>query len=141
MNVSGKLCHLLVPTTYMNLSGDAVSAVANFYEIGPENILVAHDELDLAAGCVRLKFSGGHAGHNGLRDIFPKINSPAFYRLRIGIGRPTQGSVADYVLHKPNHDEQTLIDSSITSALNVVPQLLAGQFEAAMKILHTVNEK
>ena len=131
-------CHLLIPTTFMNLSGQAVSAVANFYKIEPKNILIVHDELDLVPGIARLKFGGGHGGHNGLRDIFKALGSQDFYRLRIGIGKPTgHEDVADYVLNKPRKAELDVINSSITDVLALMPDIIAGKIEAAMKMLHT----
>ncbi len=94
------------PNTFMNKSGQAVGVIAGFYKIKPEEILVVHDELELPVGRVKMKFGGGHAGHNGLRDIIARIGSADFYRLRIGIGRPQVGSVADYVLSRPSLEEQ-----------------------------------
>ena len=136
--LDNELCHLLIPTTFMNLSGQAVSAVAHFYKIEPKNMLIVHDELDLAPGTARLKLSGGHGGHNGLRDIFNALDSHDFYRLRIGIGKPTTPmDVADYVLQKPSKAEFELINNSIDRALALMPQIIAGQIDAAMKALHT----
>jgi PTH1 family peptidyl-tRNA hydrolase len=130
--------YLLTPTTFMNLSGAAVQAAMQFYKLTPENILIVHDELDVAVGTARLKFGGGHGGHNGLRDIFEKINTKDFYRLRIGIGRPTgQQPVVDYVLRSPVVDERNLIDSSIDRALKILPEIVRGQMNDAMKQLHT----
>ncbi|PIJ49957.1 aminoacyl-tRNA hydrolase [Erwinia sp. OLTSP20] len=109
---------LLVPTTFMNLSGKAVSAMASFYRIAPEEILVAHDELDLPPGVARLKQGGGHGGHNGLKDIISKLgNNPNFHRLRIGIGHPgDRNKVTGFVLGKPPLSEQKLIDEAIDEA-------------------------
>jgi PTH1 family peptidyl-tRNA hydrolase len=136
--VGEQLCHLLVPTTFMNLSGQSVSATANFYKIAPENILIVHDELDLAPGVVRLKFDGGHGGHNGLRDIFKAVDSKQFYRLRIGIGKPTgTEEVANYVLARPSKVDAELIEQSITNGLDFMPEIIAGKFAAVMKALHT----
>jgi PTH1 family peptidyl-tRNA hydrolase len=138
VNLHGNTCYLLIPTTYMNNSGQSVAACADFYKLLPENILVAHDELDLPVGTTRLKFEGGHGGHNGLRDIFAHLNSPKFYRLRIGIGRPTaHHPVVDYVLHRPTKEEQTLIDQSLLSVEKILPDVLSGNIEHAMKVLHT----
>jgi PTH1 family peptidyl-tRNA hydrolase len=131
---------LLKPSTYMNRSGQAVVALALYYKILPTQMLVAHDELDLPPGTVKLKRGGGHAGHNGLRDIQAKLTTPDFWRLRVGIGHPrtlqlTQ-EVADFVLHPPGREHQQAIDDSIGRALDVVPQLVDGQFERAMLRLH-----
>lgn len=131
-------CHLLIPTTYMNLSGQSVKAVAAYYKIAPENILVAHDEIDLPVGDIRLKFDGGHGGHNGLRDIISHLSSNKFYRLRIGVGHPGESKlVHDYVLHPPKKSEQTLIDNAIQDAERVTPLMLKGELQKAMQELHT----
>jgi PTH1 family peptidyl-tRNA hydrolase len=108
----------------MNKSGQAVGVIAGFYKIKPDEILVVHDELGLLVGQVRMKFGGGHAGHNGLRDIIARIGSADFYRLRIGIGRPQVGSVADYVLSKPSLEEQQDMDCLSESVLAEVNSLL-----------------
>lgn len=132
-------CNLLIPSTYMNLSGKAVCAMATFYKIAPEEILVVHDEIDLAPGIARYKFSGGHGGHNGLRDIISALGSNDFYRLRIGVGRAKPNEdVADYVLKRPSKSEQTIIDEAIFAALRVLPEVVAGDIEKAMKELHTL---
>ena len=129
---------LLIPSTYMNLSGQAVQAFAQFYRIEPEEILVVHDELDLAPGIARLKFDGGHGGHNGLSDIFEKLGSQKFYRIRIGIGKP-QGlqSTVDFVLQNPSAEERDAINTAITRAKNSIPLLLQGECNQAMKELNT----
>lgn len=102
IKLHGQDCHLLIPTTFMNLSGQSVKALSTYYKIGIENILVAHDEIDLPTGDIRLKFDGGHGGHNGLRDIIRHFNTNRFHRLRIGVGRPTHShEVVNYVLHAP----------------------------------------
>jgi PTH1 family peptidyl-tRNA hydrolase len=134
---------LALPQTYMNRSGLAVSALARFYRIAPEEILIAHDELDLKPGAVKLKQGGGSAGHNGLKDIVASLGTPGFWRLRIGIGHPREGElseqeVADYVLHRPRLEEQQAIDEAIVRALAVWPSLEAGDTERAMHELHTV---
>ncbi len=134
---------LALPQTFMNRSGLAVSALARFYRIAPEEILIAHDELDLKPGAVKLKQGGGNAGHNGLKDIVASLGTPAFWRLRIGIGHPREGElseqeVADYVLHRPRLEEQQAIDEAIVRALAVWPSLEAGDTERAMHELHTV---
>lgn len=131
-------CRLLIPTTYMNLSGDAVLAFSKFYNILPEEILIAHDELDLPVGSIRLKLDGGHGGHNGLRDIFAKLGTRQCYRLRIGIGHPGhKDDVTDYVLHKPSLHDKQLITENLNLAADLLPYLLQGEFERAMTILHT----
>jgi len=134
---------LALPQTFMNRSGQAVSALARFYRIAPEEILIAHDELDLKPGAVKLKEGGGSAGHNGLKDIAASLGTPAFWRLRIGIGHPREGAlseqeVADYVLHRPRLEEQQAIDDAIVRALAIWPSLEAGDTERAMHLLHTV---
>ena len=134
---------LALPQTFVNRSGQAVSALARFYRIAPEEILIAHDELDLKPGAVKLKEGGGSAGHNGLKDIAASLGTPAFWRLRIGIGHPREGAlseqeVADYVLHRPRLEEQQAIDEAIVRALAIWPSLEAGDTERAMHLLHTV---
>ena len=130
---------LLIPSTFMNLSGQAVSAVANFYQIPAQKILIVHDELDLQPGTARFKIGGGHGGHNGLRDIVNKLgNNSDFARLRIGIGHPGQANqVSDYVLKKPSPADQRLIADSIQRALEQLPVALDGDWEKAMTALHT----
>jgi peptidyl-tRNA hydrolase, PTH1 family len=134
---------LALPQTFVNRSGQAVSALARFYRIAPEEILIAHDELDLRPGVVKLKQGGGSAGHNGLKDVTASLGTPGFWRLRIGIGHPREGElseqeVADYVLHRPRRDEQSPIDDAIARALALWPLLEAGDLERAMHELHTV---
>lgn len=129
---------LLKPATFMNLSGQAVVALARFYKILPDEILVVHDELDLPPGCARFKQGGGHGGHNGLKDIIARLGSPAFWRLRLGIGHPgDRNEVVNYVLKKPRSEEQGAIDEAIVAALHVLPQALDGDMAGAMKTLHT----
>lgn len=136
--LNGRELWLLQPQTFMNASGRAVAAFAHFYRLAPEEILVVHDELDLLPGIVRLKQGGGHGGHNGLKDIAAHLHTPAFWRLRLGIGHPGEkDAVADYVLHAPSREEAALIDEAIAQSLAVLPQLLAGEFQAAMLKLHT----
>lgn len=129
---------LLKPTTFMNASGRAVGAIAKFYKITPEQILVIHDELDLSPGTTKLKKGGGHGGHNGLKDIAAQLGTPDFWRLRIGIGHPGEKSqVANFVLHAPTRDEQTVIEQNIDQSTTLLPLLLQGKFEEAMLKLHT----
>ena len=137
--VGSRDLRLLIPTTYMNLSGKAVAAMAQFYKIEPESILVAHDELDLPPGTARLKIGGGHGGHNGLRDIIKALgNNKNFSRLRIGIDHPGNAKqVSGYVLRKATAAEQQLIDDSINQALRVLPLVIGGEWNKAMKDLHT----
>ena len=129
---------LLKPTTFMNGSGKAVAALANYYKILPAEILVVHDELDLQAGSVKLKFSGGHGGHNGLKDIHATLGTPDYWRLRLGIGHPgDRNEVINYVLKAPTKLENDALQASIHAACGVVPFLLKGEFESAMLKLHT----
>ncbi len=137
---------IVKPGTFMNLSGRSVSALARFFDIAPEEILVVHDELDLKAGEVKMKFGGGHAGHNGLRDIQAQIASPDFWRLRVGIGHPrdselAQQQVVDYVLKPPAADDRTTIEAAIGRALAAWPDIVAGDMERAMMVLHTRTAK
>lgn len=138
VNIQGQDIRFLVPTTYMNLSGEAVQAMATFYQIKPEEILVAHDELDLNPGVAKLKLGGGHGGHNGLKDIINKLgNNPNFYRLRIGIGHPGDKSkVVSFVLNKPSKPEQDLIDRAIDESVQCTEILVKQGTEAAMNRLH-----
>nr|WP_202961595.1 aminoacyl-tRNA hydrolase [Gilliamella apicola] len=138
INISGHDVRLLVPTTFMNLSGKAVQAMATFYQIKPEEILVAHDELDLNPGIAKLKFGGSHGGHNGLKDIASKLgNNLNFYRLRIGIGHPgDKNKVVGYVLNKPSKPEQELIDKAIDESLRCTDILLSDGIDVAMNKLH-----
>lgn len=133
-------CKLLIPTTFMNLSGQAVKAVATFYKVPPEEILIIHDELDFAAGIIKLKFGGGNNGHNGLKDIIANLHSADFYRLRLGIGRPIDKNYSDYVLHLPSKIEKKQIENAILEALKIVPELLQGNFAKAMQELHTTQD-
>ncbi|HQQ63054.1 MAG TPA: aminoacyl-tRNA hydrolase [Pseudomonadales bacterium] len=137
--INHQAVRLLLPLTYMNRSGQSVGVLANFYKIMPENILVAHDELDLSPGTARLKIGGGHGGHNGLRDIIQSLgNCNTFTRLRIGIGHPGNASlVANYVLKKAVSDEQHMIEDSINNAINVIPDVVNGNIDKAMLALHS----
>jgi PTH1 family peptidyl-tRNA hydrolase len=137
VTIAGNKCHLLNPTTYMNNSGLAVISLAKFYKILPEEILVAHDELDFLAGHVRLKETGGHGGHNGLRDVIAHLNSKDFYRLRIGIGHPGhKDKVTPYVLSRPSNQDLARIQQSIETALAVLPDITQGEMNKAMRHLH-----
>lgn len=137
--IDSQKVRLLVPETFMNRSGQAIAALAGFYKIAPENILVAYDELDLDTGVARLKFDGGHGGHNGIRDTIQSLaNRRDFYRLRLGIGHPGAAHmVSNYVLSKPSPDDRLSIDTAITSAIKVMPLACKGHWNDAMKQLHT----
>jgi PTH1 family peptidyl-tRNA hydrolase len=134
----GKECKILVPNTYMNHSGQPVSAIAKYYQIPTETILIAHDELDIPPGTVRFKTNGGHGGHNGLRDIIHHLKSPEFHRLRLGIGHPGhKDEVADYVLQSPSKTEEQKIRATIDETLKILPQILMGDWQAVMHHLHS----
>lgn len=131
---------LLKPTTFMNASGRAIAAIANYYKILPAEILVVHDELDLPAGSAKLKFGGGHGGHNGLKDTHAALGTADYWRLRLGIDHPgDKNEVVNYVLKAPTKDEFDALQTSIHAACGVVPFLLKGDFESAMLKLHTKN--
>ena len=128
---------LLEPQTYMNLSGKSVSALARFFKIEPEQILVIHDELDLLPGQVKLKQGGGAAGHNGLKDILAQLGTPDFWRLRIGIGHPgVRAEVSNWVLRKPAPDHREAIEHCIAQSLEALPLLLDGPMDQAMMKIH-----
>lgn len=135
----GKEVLLLKPQTFMNSSGRSVGALARFYKIVPQRILVVHDELDLSPGTAKLKLGGGHGGHNGLKDIIANLGTNDFWRLRIGIGHPGErAAVVDYVLNAPRNEEQALIDDSMHRAAEILPLMVEGKLEAAMLKLHSV---
>ena len=134
----GHEVHLLKPQTFMNVSGRAVVALALFYKILPDQILVVHDELDLPPGSAKLKLGSGHGGHNGLKDIIAHLGTKDFWRLRIGIGHPGERSeVVNYVLNAPRKEEQVLIDEALKRALDVAGPVIEGKMEAAMLKLHS----
>ena len=139
--VGGRPVWLLKPQTYMNRSGQAVAALAGFYRIAPQEILVAHDELDLLPGQAKLKLGGGSAGHNGLKDIGARLGGPGYWRLRLGIGHPRtlqlEQQVVDFVLHRPSREHRQEIEDAIDRALRCLPELVDGQFEAATMKLHS----
>lgn len=139
VRIDGQDVRLLIPTTYMNRSGQSVGALANFFKIPPEAILVAHDELDLDAGVARLKAGGGHGGHNGLKDIIRALaNSRDFMRLRLGIGHPGNArDVVNYVLQRAPIAEQDALGDAIDKSLDTMPLAVSGAWSAAMKQLHT----
>jgi len=136
--IKGQTVWLLEPMTFMNLSGKSVAALARFFKIAPEEILVAHDELDIVPGQAKLKFGGSHAGHNGLRDIHAQLGTGDYWRLRIGVGHPgVKAEVINWVLKKPSQEHRTAIEDSIARALKAVPDLLAGEMEKATMLIHT----
>jgi PTH1 family peptidyl-tRNA hydrolase len=132
---------LLLPTTYMNKSGLSVRALSQFYQIEPENIFVAHDELDIPAGSIKLKLGGGHGGQNGLRDIISQLgNNNKFYRLRIGIGHPGDKSkVTGHVLGKPSQTEKNNIDDALNEVFHCIPDIIKGDWSKAMNRLHSLK--
>jgi PTH1 family peptidyl-tRNA hydrolase len=142
-SIAGQEVWLLEPQTYMNRSGQSVGALARFFKIAPDEILVAHDELDLPPGSAKIKKGGSSGGHNGLKDITAALGTQDYWRLRIGIGHPRalnlQQAVVDYVLHRPRKEEQPLIDEAIAKSLDIIPLLCDGKFEAAMLQLHTAR--
>jgi peptidyl-tRNA hydrolase, PTH1 family len=136
--LNGKPLWLLKPMTFMNRSGQSVAALAQFYKIAPEHILIAHDELDLPPGDVKLKNGGSHAGHNGLKSIQADLGTQAYWRMRLGVGHPgSRDDVVAYVLNKASGAHQQAIDAAIEKAAEVVPLLLQGEMERAMMQLHT----
>lgn len=142
-NIGGQEVWLLEPQTYMNRSGQSVGALARFFKIAPDDILVVHDELDLPPGAAKIKKGGSAAGHNGLKDITAALGTQDYWRLRIGIGHPRsmnlQQQVADYVLNRPRKEEQALINDAIGKSIDVIPMLCEGKFEAAMMQLHSAK--
>lgn len=141
--IAGHEVWLLEPQTYMNRSGQSVGALARFYKITPDDVLVVHDELDLPPGSAKIKKGGSSGGHNGLKDITTALGTQDYWRLRLGVGHPRnlnlQQAVVDYVLHRPCKEEQALIDDAIARSLEVIPLLCEGKFEAAMMKLHSAK--
>lgn len=141
--IAGQETWLLEPQTYMNRSGQSVGALARFYKIAADEILVVHDELDLPPGTAKIKKGGSSGGHNGLKDVTAVLGTQDYWRLRIGIGHPRiiglQQAVVDYVLHRPRKEEQPLIDEAIAKSLDAIPLLCEGKFETAMMQLHTMK--
>ncbi|WP_136249168.1 aminoacyl-tRNA hydrolase [Halomonas borealis] len=139
IQLDGQELHLLEPTTFMNRSGGAVAALAKFFKLAPDELLVAHDELDLDPGTARYKTGGGHGGHNGLRDIVQALgNDKGFHRLRLGIGHPGDArQVTHYVLSRPGKAERGAIDAAIDECLATLPQATAGDWTRAMQRLHS----
>jgi peptidyl-tRNA hydrolase, PTH1 family len=140
-SISGNEVWLLEPLTFMNRSGQSVGALARFFKIKPEEVLVVHDELDIAPGVAKLKKGGSSGGHNGLKDITAALGTQDYWRLRLGIGHPrnlnSQQAVADFVLHRPRKEEQPLIEESIDKSLRIIPLVVEGKFDVAMMQLHT----
>ena len=135
--VDGRRVHLVKPMNFMNNSGQGLAAVAKFYKIDPSRVLVAHDELDLPPGEIKVKGGGGHGGHNGLRDIVPRLGSKEFWRLRIGIGHPGHKSaVSGYVLKRASTEHQRCIDEAIDTALRESPTLIDGDVNIATKAIN-----
>jgi PTH1 family peptidyl-tRNA hydrolase len=141
--IAGQETWLLEPQTYMNRSGQSVGALARFYKIAADEILVVHDELDLPPGTAKIKKGGSSGGHNGLKDVTAALGTQDYWRLRIGIGHPRinglQQAVIDFVLHRPRKEEQPLIDEAIAKSLDAIPLLCEGKFETAMMQLHTMK--
>lgn len=140
--IGGQNIWLLKPATFMNLSGRSVSAALRYWKIEPEECLLAHDELDLAPGTARLKFDGGHGGQNGLRDTVQHLGHGKFHRLRIGIGHPGhKDKVTPWVLGRPGKGDEASILRAIDDAIEVLPLAVAGDFNEAMKLLHTPKDR
>lgn len=139
--IKGQEVWLLEPQTFMNRSGQSVGGLARFFKINPDEVLVVHDELDLAPGVVKMKKGGSSGGHNGLKDITAALGTQDYWRLRIGIGHPrvlgSQQAVADFVLHRPRKEEQVLIEEAIEKSLRVLPLAVEGKFDIATMQLHT----
>jgi len=138
--IDGQLVRLLKPMTFMNLSGKSITAALRYWKIEPEEMLIAHDDLDLPPGAARLKFDGGHGGQNGLRDTIRLLGHGRFHRLRIGIGHPGPGRqelVVPWVLGRPSGSDEALMLDAISDAQDVLPLAVAGNFPEAMKRLHT----
>ncbi len=137
VSIAGTNVRLLKPGTYMNRSGQSIQSIAKFYQINVDEILVVHDELDINPGIAKIKNSGGHGGHNGLRDTIKALDSKDFYRLRIGIGHPGDKSqVSDFVLHAPNKTEFEQIQNALISSLQVIEDIVKGDMDKAMRSLH-----
>ena len=136
--VNGNTIWLLEPQTFMNLSGKSVGALAKFFKIAPQEILVAHDELDVVPGQAKLKFGGSHAGHNGLRDIHAQLGTGDYWRLRLGIGHPgVKSEVVHWVLKKPMAEQRSLIQESIDRSVKAAELLIQGDMDKATVLIHT----
>jgi len=142
LTISEVNLHLLIPSVYMNNSGDSVLAAKKYLNIKNSNILVFHDELDISAGESRYKIDGGHGGHNGIKDIIQKLQDPSFYRLRIGIGHPgKEKNITNYVLTKPSPTDKLKINKSFAHVLTTIPYIAQGKWQEAMLILHSKEKK
>jgi PTH1 family peptidyl-tRNA hydrolase len=138
LDINGQPVWLLKPATFMNASGKSVAAALRYWKIEPEESLLVHDDLDLPPGTARLKFDGGHGGQNGLRDTMQLLGHGRFHRLRIGIGHPGhKDRVTPWVLGKPGRDDEAAILRAVEDAIEVLPLAVAGDFNEAMKRLHT----
>ena len=138
ISISGSDLWLLKPSTFMNRSGQAVAALAQFYKIKPEEILVVHDELDIPCGRIKFKLGGGNRGHNGLKDIQARLGTPDYYRLRLGIDHPGGCNlVVSYVLNKPSAEHRQQIDEAIAKSLKAMPKIMVGEWEEATRFLHS----
>ncbi len=138
VELAGHSLWLLKPTTFMNRSGASISAALRYYKIEPDEMLVAHDELDLPPGSARLKFDGGHGGQNGLRDSIAALGHGKFHRLRLGIGHPgDKHEVTNWVLGRPGRDDENALRDAIARSLQVLPLAVSGDLNEAMKLLHT----
>ncbi len=136
--INGQTVWMLEPQTFMNLSGKSVAALARFFKIAPQEMLVVHDELDIAPGEAKLKLGGSHAGHNGLRDIHAQMGTDDYWRLRIGVGHPgVKSEVVNWVLKKPMLDHRIAIDQCIDRTLKALPHLMAGDMDKATMLIHT----
>jgi PTH1 family peptidyl-tRNA hydrolase len=136
--IAGQPVWLLKPATFMNLSGKSVTAALRYWKIEPEEALLAHDELDLPPGTARLKFDGGHGGQNGLRDVMRLLGHGRFHRLRLGIGHPGhKDKVTPWVLGRPGRDDEAALLRAVDDAITVLPLAVTGDFNEAMKRLHT----
>ncbi len=137
-SVNGQTLWLLAPQTFMNKSGQAVAALARFFKIAPAEILIAHDELDIVPGQVKLKFGGGHAGHNGLRDIHAQLGTDDYWRLRLGVGHPgVKSDVSHWVLKKPSLDHHIAIEQCIDRSIKALPHFLKDEMDKATMLIHT----
>lgn len=137
-SVNGQSVWLLEPQTFMNVSGRSVGSLARFFKIAPQEILVAHDELDLEPGQAKLKLGGSHAGHNGLRDIHAQLGTDQYWRLKLGVGHPgIKSEVVQWVLKKPSLDHKVAIDQAIDRSAKALPHFLDGTMEKAMLLIHT----
>lgn len=136
--IDHQACHLFIPSTYMNESGIAVRACMDYHKLTADTVLIAHDDIDLPVGTIRLKFDGGDGGHNGLKDIIQHLNTKQFYRLRIGVGRPQHSNdVIDYVLETPSKSDRQKINDALQQAHEILPLILQGEISKAMQALHT----